>query len=49
MHAIASGNPLGRMAEPADIARVALFLASDDAAYVNAAEIVVDGGESVIG
>ena len=49
MHAIASGNPLGRMAEPEDVARVALFLASDDAAYVNAAEIVVDGGESVIG
>jgi meso-butanediol dehydrogenase/(S,S)-butanediol dehydrogenase/diacetyl reductase len=49
MHAIAGGNPLGRMAEPEDVARVALFLASDDAAYVNAAEIVVDGGESVIG
>jgi meso-butanediol dehydrogenase/(S,S)-butanediol dehydrogenase/diacetyl reductase len=49
MHAIARGNPLGRMAEPEDVARVALFLASDDAAYVNAAEIVVDGGESVIG
>ena len=49
MHAIASGNPLGRMAEPEDVARVALFMASDDAAYVNAAEIVVDGGESVIG
>jgi meso-butanediol dehydrogenase/(S,S)-butanediol dehydrogenase/diacetyl reductase len=49
MHAVASGNPLGRMAEPEDVARVALFLASEDAAYVNAAEIVVDGGESVIG
>jgi NAD(P)-dependent dehydrogenase (short-subunit alcohol dehydrogenase family) len=49
VYAIASGNPLGRMAEPEDVARVALFLASDDAAYVNAAEIVVDGGESVIG
>jgi NAD(P)-dependent dehydrogenase (short-subunit alcohol dehydrogenase family) len=48
MHAVAAGNPLGRMAEPEDIARVALFLASDDAAFVNAAEIVVDGGESVI-
>jgi meso-butanediol dehydrogenase / (S,S)-butanediol dehydrogenase / diacetyl reductase len=49
MHALAAANPLGRMAEPEDVARVALFLASDDAAYVNAAEIVVDGGESVIG
>ncbi|MGH8429174.1 MAG: SDR family NAD(P)-dependent oxidoreductase, partial [Solimonas sp.] len=35
-----------RVGEPQDIADVALFLASPRAAYVNAAEIVVDGGMS---
>lgn len=36
--------PLGRLGEPADIAGVAAFLASDDARYVNGADILVDGG-----
>ena len=36
--------PLGRYADPADIARVALFLASDLAAYVTGAIIPMDGG-----
>jgi NAD(P)-dependent dehydrogenase (short-subunit alcohol dehydrogenase family) len=36
--------PAGRFAQPADIARVIAFLASDDAAYVNGAELVADGG-----
>jgi NAD(P)-dependent dehydrogenase (short-subunit alcohol dehydrogenase family) len=30
--------------EPEDIARSALFLASDDASFITGAEIVVDGG-----
>ncbi len=34
----------GRMGMPEEIARVALFLASDDASYVNATAITVDGG-----
>jgi len=38
------GVPLGRMGEPEEVARVTLFLASDDASYVCGAEIVVDGG-----
>ena len=42
------GHPLGRLGQPEDVARVALFLASDDAAYVNAVDIVVDGGQSLI-
>lgn len=36
--------PLQRIAGPEEIARVSLFLASDDASYVNGAELAVDGG-----
>jgi len=39
--------PLGRFGEPAEIAGAVAFLASDDAAYVQGAEIVVDGGWTV--
>lgn len=39
-------NPLRRGAQPEELARVALFLASDDASYVNGQAIVVDGGLS---
>lgn len=38
------GIPLGRVGEPEDIARCALFLASDAAAWISGAAIVVDGG-----
>ena len=37
-------SPLGRCAEPADVAGVALFLASDDAAYCTGQAINVTGG-----
>lgn len=36
--------PLGRIGEPADVADVVAFLASDDARFVNGASIPVDGG-----
>ena len=39
-------NPLRRGAQPEELARVALFLASDDASYVNGQAIAVDGGLS---
>ena len=39
-------NPLRRGAQPDELARVALFLASDEASYVNGQALAVDGGLS---
>lgn len=39
-------NPLRRGAQPEELAKVAAFLASDDASYVNGQAIAVDGGLS---
>ena len=36
--------PMGRMGEAWDVANAALFLASDEAAYITGAELIVDGG-----
>jgi meso-butanediol dehydrogenase / (S,S)-butanediol dehydrogenase / diacetyl reductase len=48
VHEMLHTHPLGRLGQPDDVARVALFLASEDAAYLNAVDIVVDGGQSLI-
>ncbi|MDA7949578.1 MAG: SDR family oxidoreductase [Hyphomicrobiaceae bacterium] len=44
---IAGLHPLGRMAEPAEIAQAALFLLSDAASFVTGSAMLADGGVSV--
>jgi NAD(P)-dependent dehydrogenase (short-subunit alcohol dehydrogenase family) len=41
---MASQVPMGRVGEPEEIAKVAVFLASDDSSFVNGAELFADGG-----
>jgi NAD(P)-dependent dehydrogenase (short-subunit alcohol dehydrogenase family) len=45
---IAATVPMGRMGEPDEIAKAALFLASDDSSFVTGIELFVDGGRAQI-
>jgi len=45
---LAAQVPLGRVADPREIGKVAVFLASSDSSFVNGAEIFVDGGMAQI-
>ncbi len=40
-------NLLGRMAQPEEIAKIALFLVSDDSSFMTGSVIVADGGETI--
>ncbi|WP_026197541.1 SDR family oxidoreductase [Sciscionella marina] len=42
----AQGIPLGRLAEPEDVANAALFFAGPDSAYISGVNLPVDGGSS---
>jgi NAD(P)-dependent dehydrogenase (short-subunit alcohol dehydrogenase family) len=46
---LAAANPTRRLGAPDDIARVVVFLCSDDAAYVNGQVLHVDGGHQIAG
>jgi NAD(P)-dependent dehydrogenase (short-subunit alcohol dehydrogenase family) len=45
---LVAGVPLGRLGTPDEIARAAVFLASDDSSYVTGTELFVDGGSAQI-
>jgi NAD(P)-dependent dehydrogenase (short-subunit alcohol dehydrogenase family) len=45
---VESTTPLRRLAHPDEVARAAVFLASDDSSYVNGSELFVDGGSAQI-
>jgi NAD(P)-dependent dehydrogenase (short-subunit alcohol dehydrogenase family) len=40
--------PMGRMGEPDEVAKAAVFLASDDSSFVTGIELFVDGGRSQV-
>ena len=46
--AFAASIPLGRMADPDEIAKAVVFLASDESSFVNGIELFVDGGQAQV-
>jgi hypothetical protein len=43
-----TNNPSKRMADPLEIAKLAVYLASDDSTYVVGADFLIDGGVTAI-
>jgi meso-butanediol dehydrogenase / (S,S)-butanediol dehydrogenase / diacetyl reductase len=48
MRTIDASIPLGRLGTPEDVVSAAAFLASDEAAYITGANLVIDGGWSAV-
>jgi NAD(P)-dependent dehydrogenase (short-subunit alcohol dehydrogenase family) len=45
---LAASVPMGRLGEPDEVAKAAVFLASDDSSFINGIELFVDGGQAQI-
>jgi NAD(P)-dependent dehydrogenase (short-subunit alcohol dehydrogenase family) len=45
---LASAVPMGRLGDAAEVAKAVAFLASEDASFINGAELFVDGGVAQI-
>jgi 2-keto-3-deoxy-L-fuconate dehydrogenase len=41
---LAKSQPIGRMAEPVEVASLALFLCSDEASFITGVDYPIDGG-----
>ena len=48
LHQVLAATPARRPGEPEEVAKLAVFLCSDDAAYINGAHVAIDGGKSVM-
>jgi meso-butanediol dehydrogenase / (S,S)-butanediol dehydrogenase / diacetyl reductase len=48
LHNVLAATPARRAGEPEEVAKLAAFLCSDDAAYINGAHVSIDGGKSVM-
>jgi len=48
MQANTKRNPMGRYGEPEEVARIVVFLASDESNYVNGAAWLIDGGRTAV-
>jgi NAD(P)-dependent dehydrogenase (short-subunit alcohol dehydrogenase family) len=48
LDALTGEVPLGRVADAAEIAAAALFLASDESSFVNGSELFADGGQAQV-
>ena len=48
MAEIVAGIPLGRLAEPAEVANLVCYLASDEARYITGASVDIHGGELIM-
>ena len=48
IEAITKANPIPRMADADEVAHLALFLASDESLFITGAEMVIDGGYTLL-